>query len=209
MSLNSNALCTIAQCKIYLDIASADTSQDAKIEQLINASSSMIENYLDRKLIYNQYIELHDGRVNDRLLLKEWPAEKPSEIRSDTLWSFDNTTIMPPENYELDQQTTVVLKGYFFPRGNRNIKVTYYAGYASPVSGGGGFPLPTELNQACIMLVAWQYQLRADRRLGIASKGKQGESISYVKGLPSEISLMLDLHMRFELPFTSTGIGNG
>jgi hypothetical protein len=190
-------------------VQSADTSQDAKIEQLINASSSMIENYLVRKLIYNQYIELHDGRVNDRLLLKEWPAEKPSEIRSDTLWSFDNTTIMPPENYEMDQQTTVVLKGYFFPRGNRNIKVTYYAGYASPVFGGGGFPLPTELNQACIMLVAWQYHLRADRRLGIASKGKQGESISYVKGLPAEIALMLDLHMRFELPFTSTGIGNG
>jgi hypothetical protein len=209
MSLNSNALCTIAQCKIYLDIASADTSQDSKIEHLINVSSSMVESYLDRKLIYNQYIELHDGRVNDRLILKEWPAEKPTEILSDTLWSFDNTTIIPPENYVIDQETTVVLKGYYFPRGNRNIRITYYAGYASPVFGGGGFPLPGELNQACVMLVAWQYQLRADRRLGIASKGKQGESISYVKGLPAEIALMLDMHVRMELPFTSTGIGNG
>lgn len=209
MSLNSNALCTIAQCKLYLDIASGDVSQDARLEQLINVSSSMIENYIDRKLIYQQYIERYDGRVNDRLLLKEWPAVKPTEIRSDNLWSFDNNSIMPVENYEIDQQTTVVLKGYFFPRGNQNIRVTYHAGYASPVLGGAGFPLPTELNQAAIMLVAWQYQLRADRRLGIASKGKQGESISYVKGLPTEISMMLDLHARLELPFTSTAIGNG
>jgi len=209
MSLNSNALCTVSQCKIYLDIASADTSQDAKLEQLINVSSSMIENYVDRKLIHQQYVELHDGRVNDRLLLKEWPAEKPSEIRSDNLWSFDDTTVMPSENYEIDQQCTVVLKGFHFPRGNRNIKVTYNAGYVSPVSGGSGFPLPAELNQACIMLVAWQYQLRADRRLGIASKGKQGESVSYVKGLPAEIAMMLDLHTRLECPFTSTGVGNG
>lgn len=209
MALAANALCTIAQCKLYLDIASGDTSQDARLEQLINVSSSMVENYLDRKLIWQQYVELHDGRVNDRLLLKEWPAQKPSEIRSDTLWSFDNTTIMPPENYEIDQETTVVLKGYYFPRGNRNIKVTYYAGYASPVFGGSGFPLPGELNQACIMLVAWQYQLRADRRLGIASKGKQGESITYVKGLPAEIALMLDMHVRMELPFTETAVGNG
>lgn len=209
MALAANALCTIAQCKLYLDIASGDTSQDARLEQLINVSSSMVESYLDRKLIWQQYVELHDGRVNDRLLLKEWPAQKPSEIRSDTLWSFDNTTIMPVENYEIDQETTVVLKGYFFPRGNRNIKVTYYAGYASPVFGGGGFPLPLELNQAAIMLVAWQYQLRADRRLGIASKGKQGESISYVKGLPAEIALMLDMHVRMELPFTETAVGNG
>lgn len=209
MSLNFNALCTLEQCKIYLDVSQADTSQDARLEQLINASSSMIENYLDRKLIYQQYVELHDGRLNDRLLLKQWPAEKPSEIRSDTLWSFDDSSVMPIENYELDQETTVVLKGYYFPRGNRNIRVTYYAGYESPVLGGGGVPLPAEINQAAIMLVAWQFQLRADRRLGIASKGKSGETISFVKGLPAEIALMLDLHTRVELPFTSAAVGNG
>lgn len=209
MSLNSNALCTVAQCKTYLDIQTTDSSQDSKLEQLINVSSSMIENYLDRKLIWQQYVELQDGRVSDRLLLKEWPAEKPSEIRSDTLWSFNDTTILPSENYEIDQQCTVVLKGYYFPRGNQNIRVTYYAGYASPVSGGAGFQLPAEINQAAIMLVAWQYQLRADRRLGIASKGKQGESISYIKGIPQEITVLLDLHMRLECPFTSSGVGNG
>jgi hypothetical protein len=209
MSLNSNALCTIAQCKIYLDIASGDTSQDAKIEQLINVSSSMVESYVDRSLIYQQYVELHDGRMNDRILLKQWPAEKPTEIRSDMLWSFNDTTLIPSEEYEIDQDCTVVLKGSHFPRGNRNIKVTYNAGYVSPVSGGSGFPLPSEINQACIMLVAWQYQLRADRRLGISSKGKQGESVSYVKGLPAEISMILDMHVRIECPFTSTGVGNG
>lgn len=209
MSLASNALCTLAQAKAYLDIASADTSQDAKLELLINASSSMIENYLDRKLVYQQYVEYHDGRNSDRLLLKEWPAIKPTEIVLDQTWSYGSSNVVPSDNYQLESEIMVVLKGYKFPRGNRNIKVTYYAGYQSPVTLGSGPVMPGELVQACIMLVAWQYQLRADRRLGVASKGKQGESVSYVKGLPAEIAIMLDLHFRIEVPFAEVGVENG
>ena len=138
MSLNSNALCTVAQCKAYLDIASADTSQDSKLELLINAASSLIENYLDRKLVYQGYVEYHDGRNSDRLLLKEWPAIKPTEIIFDQTWSFGAENVIPVDNYQLESEVMVVLKGYKFPRGNRNIKVTYYAGYQSPVTGGSG-----------------------------------------------------------------------
>jgi hypothetical protein len=209
MSLNNNALCTVAQCKAYLDIASADTSQDSKLELLINAASSLIENYLDRKLVYQQYVEYHDGRNSDRLLLKEWPAIKPTEIIFDQTWTFNSSNIIPVENYQLESEVMVVLKGYKFPRGNRNIKVTYYAGYQSPVNGGSGQSMPAEIVQAAIMTVAWQYQLRADRRLGVASKGKQGESVSYVKGLPQEIAFMLDLHFRIEVPFAEVGVENG
>ena len=209
MSLASNALCTIEQCKAYLDIGLADTSQDAKLELLINASSSMIENYLDRKLIHQQYVEYHDGRNSDRLLLKEWPAEKPSEIIFDQTWAYGATNVIPSDNYQMESEVMVVLKGYKFPRGNRNIKVTYNAGYQSPVALGAGPVLPAELVQAAIMTVAWQYQLRADRRLGIASKGKQGESVTFVKGIPIEITMMLDLHYRIEVPFAEVGVDNG
>jgi len=209
MSLASNALCTLAQAKAYLDIASGDTSQDSKLELLINASSSMIENYLDRKLIYQGYVEYHDGRNSDRLLLKEWPAIKPTEIVFDQTWTYGASNVIPTDNYQLESEIMVVLRGYKFPRGNRNIKVTYYAGYQSPVTGGSGPVLPAEITQACIMLVAWQYQLRADRRLGVSSKGKSGESISYVKGIPVEITTILDLHYRIEVPFAEVGVENG
>lgn len=209
MALASNALCSLAQAKAYLDVQSSDTSQDTKLELLINASSSMIENYIDRKLIYQQYVEYHDGRNSDRILLKEWPAIKPVEIIFDQTWSYGASNVIDPEHYQLESEIMVVLKGYKFPRGNRNIKVTYYAGYQSPVTLGSGPVMPAELVQACIMLVAWQYQLRADRRLGIASKGKQGESVSFVKGLPPEIAMMLDLHVRIEVPFAEVGVENG
>lgn len=208
MPLNANALCTLAQCKSYLDIPSGETAQDARLEQFINSASSMIENYLDRQLIYQTHIERHDGRNNDMLLLKQWPAEKPTEIASDFGWDFEASSVIESQYYEMDQEVMVVFKNMHLPRGNRNIKVTYNAGYKSVVTPAGGPNLPAEINLACIMLVAFHYQFRTDRRLGVQSKSKSGESITYVKGIPIEITSLLDLHMRMELPFTSTAVGN-
>ena len=56
MSLDSNALVTLAEAKTYLGISGSD--DDSLLNSLINNSSTAIESYCDRKFIAQNYKEL-------------------------------------------------------------------------------------------------------------------------------------------------------
>jgi hypothetical protein len=80
------------------------------------------------------------------------------------------------------------------------VRVTYYAGYQNPISLGAGPTFPSDLQLAVRWLVDWQYQQRTDRRLGMGGKGKQGENISFIQGMPKEVTEILDQYKRMEFP---------
>lgn len=206
MTLNSNALVTVATAKVHLDIPSADVSQDAKIELYINTASERIERHLDRKLIYQAHTERQDGRSSDRIMLKQYPAEKPTSLYDDPAWDF--LTPYDPAQYDIEDAGVVVLRYGRFMRANLNIKVTYNAGYKSVVSPGAGPNLPADLQHACLLLVEWMYQMRADRRLGVKGKGKNQETISFSQGMPPEVVELLEPHRRLDAPLTPSSVGN-
>ena len=206
MTLNSNALVTVATAKVHLDIPSADVSQDAKLELYINTASERIERHLDRKLIYQAHTERQDGRSSDRIMLKQYPAEKPTSLYDDPSWDF--LTPYDPAQYDIEDAGVVVLRYGRFMRANLNIKVTYNAGYKSVVSPGAGPNLPADLQHACLLLVEWMYQMRADRRLGVKGKGKNQETISFSQGMPPEVVELLEPHRRLDAPLTPSSVGN-
>jgi len=206
MTLNSNALVTVATAKVHLDIPSADVSQDAKLELYINTASERIERHLDRKLIYQAHTERQDGRSSDRIMLKQYPAEKPTSLYDDPAWDF--LTPYDPAQYDIEDAGVVVLRYGRFMRANLNIKVTYNAGYKSVVSPGAGPNLPADLQHACLLLVEWMYQMRADRRLGVKGKGKNQETISFSQGMPPEVVELLEPHRRLDAPLTPSSVGN-
>jgi len=206
MTLNSNALVTVATAKVHLDIPSADVSQDAKLELYINTASERIERHLDRKLIYQAHTERQDGRSSDRIMLKQYPAEKPTSLYDDPSWDF--LTPYDPAQYDIEDAGVVVLRYGRFMRANLNIKVTYNAGYKSVVSPGAGPNLPADLPHACLLLVEWMYQMRADRRLGVKGKGKNQETISFSQGMPPEVVELLEPHRRLDAPLTPSSVGN-
>jgi hypothetical protein len=189
MTLNSNALTTLVEAKKYLSIVSSDTSQDSFIERLINTSSQTIEQYCSRKIKQTSYTEYYDGRNSNKILLNNYPASKPSAVYSDSVWTFDSTSLLDSDDYDIVDNIELVLRDGYFPIGRRNIKVTYQAGYAT---------VPSDLEQACLMLVDYLYMHYNDRRIGVSSKSKNGENISYIDKIPEFVKSILDNYKKWD-----------
>lgn len=187
MALNTNALTTLAMMKTYLGIGVSDTSQDTLIEYFINVTSDAIERYTQRKLKQVSITEYQDGRNQDRLLLKEWPASKPSAVYSDSNWTFDSTTLIDSASYDVTNETDLVLNSGVFPKGKRNIKVVYTAGYST---------IPSALEHACILFTENIYMARSDRRNGVNSKSKSGENVTFLDGMTAQIQQLLEPFVR-------------
>lgn len=208
MALNTNALVSLATAKTHLGIPALDTTQDARIEMLINTASQLIADYTDRVLVYSSYDVRRDGRRADRLVLPEWPVVAITAVYDDPAWDFSTQTLIDVTEYGVEEESVLVLKnGRKFQRANRNVKVEYTAGYQL-ITGGPGLPIPSTLSYACLMVVDWLDLIKSDRRLGVTSKGKNGESISFSDQLPPQITAMLADFVRAEIPLLDALTGN-
>lgn len=202
MALNSNALITLDYAKIHLGIPLATLSYDARIEAIVNSASAMIARYCRRVLISESYTEYFDGRGQNRLLLHEWPASSVTAIYQ------DNDSVFPPSSaydsgtYFLEKQMEIVFIDRTLPRGYRNIKVEYTAGYGTAGS------MPSDIEWACAELVSWFYNSTTNHRIGVLTQAKQGETISYEQTLPDHIRLTLEPYVRLEFAQTTTPIRN-
>ena len=202
MALKANALTDLATAKTHLEIPGADTTQDAKVERFINTASDFFEQYTGRKFITQTHTEYQDGRSTNRIMLRHWPITggpadgntKP-ELSIDSKSVFDATSIVDPDNYFVDSESTFELvlvgcssSGSTFPRGTRNIKVVYEAGYGTVGAG----DLPSDLVNACLDYVLWLYDRQNDRRIGRTNKSKGDENVSYEVSIPKSILDVLD-----------------
>lgn len=199
VTLSSFALTSLETAKEHLDIPVSVTTSDDVVKRFINAATFKIESYCDRffkKRI--GIVEYQDGLSQDRILLNQWPAEKPSELWIDAKSEFTDTDKqLDSDDYQLElsgkgEGIGVVLTGgcgRFFPKGTRNIKIVYDAGYDV---------IPDELEDACLWTVEFLYNMREDRRVGTSVKGKNQENITYLGALPEIVMLTLENYKRFE-----------
>ncbi len=206
------ALTTLATAKEQLGIPPANTDFDDVITRYINAATGKIESYCDRKFITRSYTEYQDGFANDRTLLDQWPAQKPSEVWIDSTSEFtDSDRQLDAADYELEYSARgegigIVLVGScrrLFPRGRRNLKIVYNAGYADVDS------LPYELEDACLWTVEFLYDMRSDRRIGTSVKSKNQENITFYEDLPAFVQKTLDQYKRVEWPSGSRQVFTG
>lgn len=209
MPLNSNALVTLNDAKTYLSIPLADPAFDARVEQLINSASQLIEDHCDRQFRFQTYTTRRDGRRADRLTLEQWPVSEVVNLWDDPSWEFSSQSLVDPTEYNIEEETIIVLKaGRKFFRANQNIQVEYKAGYRLPGQTEGP-SLPASLSLGCLMLVQWLDTMRQDRRIGVSSKGKQGESISFTEqGMPMVVEKLLADFVRYEIPLLDALTGN-
>jgi uncharacterized phiE125 gp8 family phage protein len=137
MPLKLNALTTLAAAKAYLKLnVNVD---DSTVEDLINASSSAIENYCKRKFKEQNYLEEeYDGTGKNHILLDQYPVKSIESV------SIDGTTLSTGQ-YKVKKRNGVLLNnGGIWPRGEINITVSYTAGYSE---------IPSDLELACKHLV--------------------------------------------------------
>jgi uncharacterized phiE125 gp8 family phage protein len=201
MALNSNNLTTVATLKAHLGIPSAETSQDTRMELLINAASDSIERYLDRKIKSQTITEIQHGRRQDILILREWPVTSITELRVDMDHVFsDASTLIPSADYGIgDDKNSLVYYDTVFPRGNNNVKIVYVAGYAT---------VPSDIEYAALLFCEWLYLFRNRQDIGRTSKSKGDESMSVSQGMPDIVRQMIEPYRRMEFAFSNAPIGN-
>jgi hypothetical protein len=216
MSLNSNALCLLATLKEHLDIQPSDTSLDSKLNRLINVASQFIENYCGRVLVEATYEEYHDGRAGNRLLLKQWPivggpadsGTKP-EVIVDANGVFAASDAVDVASYWVANDIELVRQG-LWPKGYRNIKVSYTAGLGKVNTTAATNTLPSDLEQACLDYAEWLHTMNTDRRIGRNTKTKGDESVAFISDIPPHVAMILEKYVRHEFPSDApVGVRNG
>lgn len=199
------ALTNLAAVKLHLNIQTSDTSQDAVLTRHINAASLMVERFIDRKVLKATHTEFQDGRGSDRIVLRHWPADKPSELWSDPSGKFvDPACQYNADEYELELTSdggigVILLAGRRFPKGSRSIKIVYQAGYDQ---------VPADMEEATIWTVEFLYDMRSDRRIGVSSKSKNNENTSFRGELPEVVQNMLVPYRRSEFAMASVAVQN-
>jgi hypothetical protein len=202
-TIDSYALTTLADVKEHLNIPTATTTNDNILIRQINAASEMIETYIDRKVRQRSFTEYYDGRGNDRILLRQWPVTKPTELWDDSSGLFtDSSNQFQATEFEVegDPATGVILLGgRKFSKGTRNIKVVYQGGYATT---------PYIIAECCIWTVEFLYDMKSDRSIRVQSKGKNQETTTFLGDLPPVVKNMLEPYRRFEVPLAYVGVQN-
>lgn len=212
MALNSNALVTLAKAKTFLSIN--DTTYDTEVERLINVASQSIERVTKRVLVNATHTEYHDGRRTNTLQPRQWPVTggaspngKPEVFLDDGTGNFPIATTLDDSNYFLHElDTTLIRINANWPLGYRNIKIIYTAGYGV---GGDSASMPSDLEDACLQYVAWMFRMNNDRRLGIDSKTKLGETVRFTQGIPEFIEDLVEPYKRQEFPVSTVPVRNG
>lgn len=137
MGLADNALSTLERLKQFNGIAETDTSQDFKLEFLINSASQEIENILGRKLEKSRYIEKVKGNNRLTIQVKNYPLLEVDSIKVNGAtvnasdYSYKESGIIGGHRpwgssglyYGISQ---------FMVQQSYNIEVIYTAGYVLP-----------------------------------------------------------------------------
>jgi len=196
-------LTDLATAKEHIGIPTGSTSFDDVVQRFINQATEKIEKMTGRRLKQRTGIaEYQDGLGNNRILLDEWPAVKPTELWIDSTSDFtDVTKKLTTDQYELELSSRgegigIVLVGgsnchRLFPKGTRNIKIVYDGGYAT---------VPDDLEGACLWMVEFFYQQRSDNSVTVMVKGKNQENTTFREHLPMLHKETIDAYTRFEIP---------
>ena len=140
---------TLEEYKRYLKIQ--NITYDEELQNIINAVETKVEQFLNRNLLAQNYVEYYDGSGSELLILRNIPVNSVSKIEYYegrinnvdiwTEWTQDNQysrLLIPKEKHG------IILEGGIFIKGIQNFRITYNAGYAT---------LPYDINLACKELV--------------------------------------------------------
>lgn len=194
------ALTDLTAVKDHLGIPPATTTFDARLTRFIDAASQAIENFLDRTVLTATYTEIQDGRASNRVILRNFPVTSVTSVYIDPDSEFtDPSTEVDSSDFRLEDESLIVLLHRQFPRGTQNVRVIYDAGYAT---------VPPVIENSCLFLVEWYYDLQNDLRVGNVSKGKNNETTKYLTEWPKWLKDQLMPYRRSEWPIANAPVEN-
>jgi len=166
-TIHSYALCTLAQVKTTLGIT--DSANDDILTRLINATTDYIESYCDRRFALTQYTdEYYNGYGDDELVLRQFPiSEAEEDVPTISFIDKGTETAVSIDDCEIYYDEGIIYYS-IFPKGRKNIKISYKAGYAT---------IPADLAQACIEIVVANYN--RSKTVAVKSESIGSYSVTY------------------------------
>lgn len=140
------AFITVDDVKQWLDIDMGDPSKDAMIQQMIDATTDMIERYLNRKVEKATFTETHNGDDKLTIFIRNPPIISITSVTVNGV-AIPAASSFTANGYRFDQRQ-VVLNGYVFHKGFANCTVVYEGGFD---------PIPDEIIMASKIAVQAAY----------------------------------------------------
>ncbi len=180
-SAAANALVTVDEVKAYLfPTGGVGTTEDVRLQRIINRASQIIEAYLGRELIVRkagtpaadvpivEYHSVYDERFE--LYLSEWPLISVASVYEDTARVYGSDCLLTVNtDYIVSSRTGKLLRVFdsggatAWVTGFRTIKVTYTAGYVNAAA------LPAHLADAALDLCARMFKEAQRAQWGVSS----------------------------------------
>lgn len=147
-TLLSYALCSVADVKESLGLASSNTQYDNLITRKINQATVMIERFCNRRFAATVYTnEEYDATGIDQLILKNRPVNSLTSFQQrDTSLNEDDWSDIDSELYFTDTVAGVIDLNFIASGRYNRYRVTYNAGYTT---------IPSDLAEACVTLAAF------------------------------------------------------
>jgi len=180
MSVDPNALTTIAKAKSFCLADASVVTEDTLWEDLVDSATKIIESICNRQFKYLSggaqatITEYFSGEGKNKLFLKYYPVTSITKIYDDPDREYGADTEIDSDEYALwaDEGIVEFDGAGTIGSGVKNIKVTYKGGYTTT---------PFDLELVCWELVAILYKMRD--RIGVASKSFSDGSASYFENL--------------------------
>ncbi len=153
VSAAANALATVANVKYVLGKAQANTSDDDRLQTLINLISGRIADWCGRDFISATYMsELHDGDGSKQLFVTHAPVSSLDTVTVNDA-AVDITELNAYDaDVKINYATGCIYKNSRWPAGVRNIAITYKSVYSAAV--------PKTIESVCIEWVIMLYEGR-------------------------------------------------
>ena len=121
---------SLSDTKAFLNIPATETDADAWLTREIGSQLQAIEVYLDRPVVVRQFREDVDGTGRSQLILNYAPVQSIASLNIDSNRVFGASTRYAADAYFIDGDGISLWDFGFFPRGIKNVRVSYFAGFA-------------------------------------------------------------------------------
>lgn len=157
---------TLQEYKDYAKIT--QTELDSFLEIMAEEAESIVESYLGRKLVADDYTDYYDGTNSNYLIVDNYPINSITSI-----YKYEDGVYQELDLSEYNYRTfghKIIIDDYIFEEGVGNYKVVYNGGWES-------LPKDIELALKKLFVVLFNESPYKNNTLGMASFIKQNERI--------------------------------
>lgn len=184
----TNGYTTLAAIKAHKDIASIDATDDALIEDLINAASRYIDAATGNRRYYTTSVDetrtyqaINGYRVytDDIISITTLKTDSDGDRTYETTWATTDYDMLP-ENAALDGRPYTYIQiapdgHYSFPNQRKGVQIVGRFGYSTTT--------PPAIEIACRLIVLRMYQ----NRFGVSTEGPVNVTAAGIVITPQDI----------------------